>query len=43
MFLKESSGCFWRVDWREAGMEGVRSAGTKFRGVGLTSVVSSWI
>lgn len=26
-----------------AGMEGVRSAGTKFRGLDLTSVVSSWI
>lgn len=25
MFLKDASGCYWRMDWRETQVEGVRS------------------
>ena len=30
MFLKDSSGYYLRMDWREMGMERVRSIGVKF-------------
>lgn len=30
MFLKDSSGYYLRMDWREMGVERVRSVGVKF-------------